>query len=82
MSEVITTDKAEFYRKMESLLNVPGGSVSGEQLLTNFSSWDSLTILEFMVLVDTDYKSDVQPADISSCRTVDDLAELTFHSRH
>ena len=68
----------DFYRKMERLLNVPAGSVKGEQELQTLKSWDSLTILEFIVLADDDFKSEVQPADITNCKTVDDLAQLTF----
>jgi acyl carrier protein len=68
----------QFYRKMEGLLNAQAGSVKGDQELRTLKNWDSLTILEFMVLADNDFKSDVQPADITSCRTVDDLARLTI----
>ena len=68
----------QFYRKMEGLLNAPAGSVKGNPELQTLKHWDSLTILEFIVLADSDFKSDVQPADITSCRTVDDLAQLTI----
>ena len=71
-------NKDDFYRKMEGLLNVGDGSVAGHQELKTFQSWDSLTILEFIVMADNDYKSDVQPGDIAGCKTVDDLAQLTF----
>ncbi len=78
MQAEIVSDTNEFYRKMEGLLNVPAGSVAGDQKLSTLKSWDSLTILEFIVLADNDYKSDVQPSDIANCKTVDDLAQLTF----
>lgn len=63
---------------MEKLLNVPEGSVQGAQPLKSLKSWDSLTILEFIVLADTDYRSDVQPSEIANCKTVEELADLTF----
>ena len=78
MPEETLRDKESFYRKMETLLAMGPGSVQGRQELTMLKSWDSLTILEFMVMVDNDYKSDVQPADIAACKTVDSLAELIF----
>ena len=71
-------DNNEFYRKMEALLNVSPGSIHGSQELSSLKTWDSLTILEFIVLADTDYKSDVQPTDITACKTLEDLAHLTF----
>ncbi|MDQ2710691.1 MAG: hypothetical protein M3Y24_00400 [Acidobacteriota bacterium] len=64
--------------KWKGLLNVSVGSVHGGQELNTLKSWDSLTILEFIVLADTDYSSDVQPAAITNCKSVDDLAQLTF----
>lgn len=63
---------------MEKLLDIPLGSLEGTCDLKSLKSWDSLTILEFIVLADTDYQSDLQPADITACNTVDDLADLTF----
>lgn len=68
----------EIYRKMEGLLNASPNSIQGSEELGNLRSWDSLAILEFIVLADTDYKSDVQPTDIAECKTVDDLARLIF----
>ncbi len=68
----------DLYRKIEGLLNAPAGSVNGDQELQTLKGWDSLAILEFMALADTDFKSDVQPVDITNCRTVDDLAQLTI----
>ena len=50
---------------MEKLLNVPAGSVQGDRELKTLESWDSLTILEFIVLADTDYESNVEPSDIT-----------------
>lgn len=74
------SDQNGFYRKMEKLLNVPAGSVEGTRELKTFESWDSLTILEFIVLADTDYGSNVEPSDITGCKTIDDLAKLAFGS--
>ena len=71
-------NREEFYRKMDGLLNIAPGSVQGSQTLNSLKSWDSLTILEFIVLADSEYRSDVQAADIAGCKTVDDLASLTF----
>jgi acyl carrier protein len=71
-------DKEEFCRKMDQLLNISAGSVKEQQELKTLKNWDSLTILEFIVMADTDYGSDLQPVDITACKTLDDLAQLTF----
>ncbi len=78
MQDETLFNRDDFYRKMEGLLNVPAGSVRGNEELKDLKSWDSLTILEFIVLADNDYKSEVQPTDITECKTVDDLARVTF----
>lgn len=70
--------KDEFYSKMNRLLNTPPGTVQGSQALSSLKNWDSLTILEFLVMADTDYRSDLQPSQVTACRTVDELATLTF----
>lgn len=67
-----------FCRKLERLLNAPADSVKEQQELKALKSWDSLTVLEFIVMADSDYSSDLQPADIAACKTVYDLARLTF----
>ncbi len=77
-----SSDKYSFYGKMDNLLNVPAGSVQGHQPLNTLKNWDSLTILEFIVMADSDYRNDLQPSDIAACQTVDDLAQLTFSGSH
>jgi len=68
----------EFYHKLEVMLNVASGEVRGDQILTQLKNWDSLTILEFMMLAGSEYESDMQPEDIAACSTVDDLARATL----
>ncbi len=69
-------NKAEFFRKLEKLLVTPAGSLEGDQRLKDLKSWDSLAILEFMMLASSEYGTEVQPADVTSAETVDDLARL------
>jgi acyl carrier protein len=76
----LSSNKQDFYEKLERLLNMSSGSVEGSQLLRDLKGWDSLTILEFIVMADTDYRRDVQPSEIAACQTVDDLAGLTLLS--
>lgn len=82
MTPVILSSKPEFYGKMESLLNIPAGSVQGYQSLSTLKSWDSLTILEFIVMADNEYQANLEPSAIAACQTVDDLAELTLSACH
>ena len=74
----VSSDTQAFFGKMDGLLNLPAGSVQANQPLQSLKNWDSLTILEFMVMADNDYHSDLQPSDIAACQTVAELAQLTL----
>ena len=78
MNTEVSSDSRSFFLKIDNLLNLPAGSVQGDQALRTLKNWDSLTILEFIVMADSDYRSNLQPSDIAACQTVDDLARLTF----
>jgi acyl carrier protein len=67
-----------FYRKIEQMMTAPAGSIYGDQRLSDLKGWDSLTILEFMMLASSDYDSDMQPDDIAACVTVDELVRATL----
>lgn len=69
--------KSRFFRDFEKLVSASAGSVRGDQLIHDLKGWDSLAILEFMVLA-SEYGRDVEPAEVARCRTVDDLASLAI----
>ncbi len=59
------SDKNTFCDKLNSLLNLPAGSIDDQQALKTLKNWDSLTILEFIVMADNDYGRELQPSDIA-----------------
>lgn len=71
----------DFYRQMDALLNQPAGSVTGSELLQEFKEWDSLAVLDFMMMASSEFKSDVEPSDLAACKTVSDLADVVFASQ-
>ena len=73
-----TTEKTEFFRKMEKLLLAPNGSIQASQPLNDLKGWDSLAILEFMMLATSDYDTEVQPTAVTAAKTIDDLADLVL----
>ncbi len=73
-----TAEQTEFFRKLETLLLAPKGAISGPQPLTGLKGWDSLAILDFMMLASSDYSREVEPSDIAAAQTVDDLAALVL----
>lgn len=73
--------RERFYHSLEQMLNLPAGSIHGSEDLRELKSWDSLAILEFMTMASMEYDSDVEPADLAECKTVDDLAGVVFRAR-
>ena len=68
--------RQEFITKLEELLEVSSGTLSGETILGNNMRWDSLVMVGFMALVDENMGFAPAPRDIVQCRTVDDLVRI------
>jgi acyl carrier protein len=71
-----TLDTAEFYKKLDEILDIPTGTVKGGESLNEFDGWDSMAMLGFIALADEIYGITIPAKRIPSCRTVDDLAGL------
>jgi acyl carrier protein len=65
-----------FLAKLAGLLEMPSGSLTGDERLEDLESWDSLAIMSFIALVDEHYGTAVAPKQIVACATVNDLATL------
>jgi acyl carrier protein len=72
-------DTAVVYEHLESLLSLQEGVLKGSDELDGYARWDSLTVLEYMELVDN-WGRQLRPAQIMGCRTVDDLVQLTVQA--
>lgn len=73
-------DNERFFRAMEKLVNAAPRSLDGTCSLASLKNWDSLAILEFMVMADSDFNSDVPPDEVAACKTMGDLAALVQRS--
>ena len=67
-------DKAAFYFELDQLLELPPGSVQGDQALKRVRHWDSLAVVSFIVLAGTKYGVSLEPNQVGVCETVNDLA--------
>jgi acyl carrier protein len=70
-------DKAQFLAKLGEILELPPGSLTGAEHLSDLDGWDSLAVLGFIALVDEHCGITVAPKRIQDCKTVDDLLALT-----
>ena len=64
------------------VLEVPKGTLSGGESLSDLEAWDSLAILNFMALVDARFGITLSPDTILACQTVRDLAILLNEVRN
>ena len=69
-------DKAEFFKEMDELLELPAGTLKGQEQLSDLDAWDSLAVLSFIVLLDEKYGVTAATKQIVACKTMDDLAAL------
>jgi len=64
----------DFYRALTEILDVD--AVKAEDILRDFSEWDSLTVLSVLAMADSNYGVTITPEDIRSVVTAGDLATL------
>ena len=60
---------------MENLLELPSGTLQGEEKLEDLEGWNSLAMVEYIALADQN-GGKASPRQIRECDTVDDLARL------
>lgn len=68
--------KSKFLRMMESTLQIAENSLSGPEVLEEFDSWDSLTVMMTLALFDKELGLKVPAAKIYECQTINDLIAL------
>jgi len=69
-------NKEEFLRQLEQMMEMDSGSLTGEEALTDLPEWDSLQILEFLVLVEERFCVVIDGVDVMEAKTVNDLLAL------
>jgi acyl carrier protein len=68
--------KSEFFRKLESILELEPGAIQPQTRLDGLEAWDSLSVITFIAMADRDYGVSVPPKSIVECQTAEDLADL------
>jgi acyl carrier protein len=61
---------------IEELLELDPGSLKHDTELASLSQWDSLAVVSFLALADSNYGVNVAPAQVRQCKSVGDLAAL------
>jgi acyl carrier protein len=66
----------EFLSKLDELLELPSGTIRSGAVLADLEAWDSVAVISFIAMADSEYGATVPPKRIAECHTVDDLAAL------
>ncbi len=70
----MTRDK--FLREMDEILGLPTGALRGREKLEELASWDSVALINLIVLVETQTDASITPDQVVTCSTVADLLRL------
>jgi len=68
--------KSDFLRTLEHELEVPEGSLRGDQLLAQIPAWDSMAAVIFIALADRKAGVTVSGDQIASAKSVGQLLDL------
>lgn len=69
-------NKTEFINQIAEILEIEPLNLSGTEVLEEIGNWDSLSIISFVAMVDTELKIIVDPEKLKNAKTINDLIEL------
>ena len=69
-------NKQEFIAAVAEILEVDPAGLNGSEVLEDIGNWDSLSVITFVAMVDTDMKKLVDPQDLKNAKTLNDLITL------
>ena len=67
----------DFLVEVEKLLRAPRGTLKQTDRLKDFPNWDSLTMIEFIALVDDIFRMDIVAEEVRRAERVGDLIAMT-----
>jgi acyl carrier protein len=70
---------AEFYLALDELLELPLGTIAGNESLEELETWDSLAVISFIALVDEQFGNLIESDKLAEAKTTGDLYRLATH---
>jgi acyl carrier protein len=68
--------REQFLQSMDKLVELPRGTLKGSESLNELENWNSLAIITFIALADSNNGHHVSPRQIMACATVSDLLNV------
>lgn len=69
-------DKKAFFAAVAEILEVDPAPLTGEETIDSVGNWDSLAIISFVAMVDSDLDQIVDGEKLKDAKTLNDLAAL------
>lgn len=69
-------DRKDFLLALDEVLELPPGTLTGDETLDSLDSWDSLAVISFIALVDETLEIVVEGEKLAQAKTVNDLLAL------
>ena len=67
---------AEFLSEIDNIIQADPGTVQFSDRLKSLRGWDSMGVMMFIAMADERFGISVNPKDVASCASVEDLASL------
>ena len=71
-----TMNRNEFLLQMDEILDLPAGTLRGNEQLEELTNWDSTSLITFIAMAETNNGVNISPGQIVNCSTVADLLQL------
>lgn len=69
-------NEKEFIEKIEEIVELDAGTLHGDEQLIDLEGWDSLAVMSFIAMVDSELNTTLEAVKITSSQTVNDLVQL------
>jgi acyl carrier protein len=66
----------EKLRCIDEVLELPLGSVSGDEHLSELEAWDSVAVIRYLAMADERFHVFIEAHKVAECKTVVDLIAL------
>jgi len=68
--------REEFLLELDEILELPAGTLAGPENLEDLEQWNSMALIGFIALADTNNGTRISPRQIVNCATIEDLLKL------
>ncbi|MFT4074638.1 MAG: phosphopantetheine-binding protein [Asticcacaulis sp.] len=69
-------DKPAFFAAVAEILEADSSGLTGEEQIGEVGNWDSLSVISFVAMVDSDLDQVVDAEKLKGAKTLNDLAAL------